>query len=68
LDADRIGAWKAQLLTGGLRPSTVNAYLSLLGAILNAAVDSDYPPHSPLMRKSRGGREGRRCSLCVALR
>jgi hypothetical protein len=47
LDADRIGAWKAQLLTAGLRPSTVNAYL----------------PHSPLMRKSRAGREARRCSL-----
>jgi len=34
LDADRIGPWKAELLADGLRPSTVNAYLSLLGAIL----------------------------------
>jgi integrase len=28
----------------------------LLGTILNTAVDSDYLPHSPLMRKSRAGR------------
>jgi integrase len=56
LDADQIGAWKARLLANGLRPSTVNSYLSLLGSILNAAVDSDYLPNSPLMRKSRAGR------------
>src|SRR6266540_76767 len=40
LDADRIGAWKA----------------SLVGTILNAAVDSEYLSRSPLMRRSRAGR------------
>jgi hypothetical protein len=34
LDADRIGAWKAQLTAEGLKPTTVNTYLSLLGTIL----------------------------------
>jgi len=34
----------------------VNTYLSLLGTILNAAVDDDYLPRSPLMRKSGAGR------------
>jgi integrase len=56
LDADRVGAWKASLATSGLKPASVNSYLSLLGSILNAAVDSGYLPHSPLMRKSRAGR------------
>jgi integrase len=56
LDADRIGAWKASLVAEGLKPTTVNTYLSLLGTILNTAVDSDYLPHSPLMRKSHAGR------------
>jgi hypothetical protein len=56
LDADRIGAWKARLVAEGLKPTTVNTYLSLLGTILNTAVDSDYLPHSPLMRKSHAGR------------
>jgi integrase len=56
LDADRIGAWKASLVAAGLKPSSVNSYLSLLGTILNAAVDSDYLAHSPLMRRSRAGR------------
>jgi hypothetical protein len=56
LDADRLGAWKANLAGSGLKPSSVNSYLSLLGTILNAAVDSNYLPHSPLMRKSRAGR------------
>lgn len=56
LDADQIGSWKAHLIAGGLKPTTVNTYLSLLGTILNAAIDSDYLPHSPLMRKSRAGR------------
>ena len=56
LDADRVGAWKASLAGSGLKPASVNSYLSLLGTILNAAVDSDYLPHSPLMRKSRAGR------------
>jgi integrase len=56
LDADRVGAWKASLAASGLKPASINSYLSLLGTILNAAVDSDYLPHSPLMRKSRAGR------------
>jgi len=56
LDADRIGAWKASLVAAGLKPSSVNSYLSLLGTILNTAVDSEYLSHSPLMRKSRAGR------------
>jgi integrase len=56
LDADRVGAWKASLVGSGLKPASVNSYLSLLGTILNAAVDSDYLPHSPLMRRSRAGR------------
>jgi hypothetical protein len=56
IDADRVGAWKASLAGAGLKPSSINSYLGLLGTILNAAVDSDYLPHSPLMRKSRAGR------------
>ncbi len=56
LDADRVGAWRASLAGSGLKPATVNSYLGLLGTILNTAVDSDYLPHSPLMRKSRAGR------------
>jgi len=56
LDADRVGAWKASLAGCGLKPASVNSYLSLLGTILNAAVDSNYLPHSPLMRRSRAGR------------
>ena len=39
-----------------LSPQTVNTYLSLLGTILNAAVDDDYLPRSPLVRKSGAGR------------
>jgi hypothetical protein len=39
-----------------LSPQTLNTYLSLLGTILNAAVDDDYLPRSPLMRKSGAGR------------
>jgi hypothetical protein len=35
-----------------LSPQTVNTYLSLLGTILNAAVDDDYLARSPLVRKS----------------
>jgi integrase len=34
----------------------VNTYLSLLGTILNAAVDDDYLARSPLVRKSGAGR------------
>ncbi|HWD43840.1 MAG TPA: hypothetical protein VHM23_09070 [Actinomycetota bacterium] len=34
----------------------MNTYLSLLGTILNAAVDDDYLARSPLVRKSGAGR------------
>jgi integrase len=68
LDADRIGAWKARLVAAGLKPATVNSYLSLLGTILNAAVDSEYLPHSPLMRKSRAGRVTAAKNMPVARR
>src|SRR6266545_865884 len=56
LDADHIGDWKAKMLAEGLAAQTINAYLSLLGTILNAAVDSDYLPRSPMRRKSGAGR------------
>jgi hypothetical protein len=52
LDADRVGDWKAKLIAEGLAAQTINAYLALLGTILNAAVDSDYLPRSPMRRKS----------------
>ena len=39
-----------------LTARTVNTYLSLLGTILNAAVDDDYLARSPLVRKSGAGR------------
>jgi Phage integrase SAM-like domain len=71
LDPSTIGAWKAAMVAERLSPQTVNTYLSLLGTILNAAVDDDYLPRSPLVRKSgaagprppatsrcRGGRSG----------
>jgi integrase len=56
LDPSTIGAWKAAMVAERLSPQTVNTYLSLLGTILNAAVDDDYLPRSPLMRKSGAGR------------
>jgi hypothetical protein len=56
LDADRIGDWKARMVAEGLAAQTINAYLSLLGTILNAAVDSDYLSRSPIRRKSGAGR------------
>src|SRR6266545_1865580 len=56
LDPSTIGAWKAAMVAVWLSPQTVNTYLSLLGTILNAAVDDDYLPRSPLMRKSGAGR------------
>jgi integrase len=56
LDASTVGAWKATMVAEGLAPSSVNTYLSLLGTILNAAVDDDYLPRSPLVRKSGVGR------------
>jgi integrase len=56
LDASTIGAWKSAMLAEQLSPQTVNTYLSLLGTILNAAVDDDYLARSPLVRKSGAGR------------
>ena len=56
LDATTIGAWKAAMVAEQLSPRTVNTYLSLLGTILNAAVDDDYLARSPLLRKSGAGR------------
>jgi Phage integrase SAM-like domain len=47
LDASTIGAWKSAMLAEQLSPQTVNTYLSLLGTILNAAVDDDYLARSP---------------------
>jgi hypothetical protein len=44
------------MLAEQLSPQTVNTYLSLLGTILNAAVDDDYLARSPLVRKSGAGR------------
>ncbi len=55
LDASTVGAWKAAD-RGGLAPRTVNTYLSLLGTILNAAVDDDHLARSPLLRKGGAGR------------
>jgi Phage integrase SAM-like domain len=55
LDASTIGAWKSAMLAEQLSPQTVNTYLSLLGTILNAAVDDDYLARSPLVRKSGAG-------------
>jgi len=56
LDASTIGAWKAAMVAEGLAARTVNTYLSLLGTILNAAIDDDYLARSPLLRKSGAGR------------
>src|SRR5215207_7440966 len=56
LDPSTIGRWKAAMVAEGLTPRTVNTYLSLLGTILNAAVDDDYLTRSPLVRKSGAGR------------
>jgi len=55
LDASTIGAWKSAMLAEQLSPQTVNTYLSLLGTILNAAVDDDYLARSPLVRKQGPG-------------
>jgi hypothetical protein len=52
LDASTPGAWKAAMLAERLSPQTVNTCLSLLGTILNAAVDDDHLARSPLVRKS----------------
>jgi integrase len=52
LDLSTIGTWKAAMVAEGLTARTVNTYLSLLGTILNAAVDDDYLARSPLLRKS----------------
>ena len=39
------------MVAEGLTARTVNTYLSLLGTILNAAVDDDYLARSPLVRR-----------------
>jgi Phage integrase SAM-like domain len=49
LDPSTIGKWKAAMVAEGLTARTVNTYLSLLGTILNAAVDDDYLARSPLV-------------------
>jgi integrase len=56
LDADTIGLWKGDMLGEGLAPRTINTYISLVGTILNAAVDSGYLDRSPLLRRSGAGR------------
>jgi integrase len=56
LDPSTMGKWKAAMVAEGLTARTVNTYLSLLGTILNAAVDDDYLTRSPLLRKSGAGR------------
>jgi len=56
LDPSTIGKWKGAMVAEGLTARTVNTYLSLLGTILNAAVDDDYLARSPLLRKSGAGR------------
>jgi hypothetical protein len=56
LDPSTIGRCKAAIVAEGLTARTVNTYLSLLGTILNAAVDDDYLPRSPLLRKNGAGR------------
>jgi integrase len=56
LDATTVGAWKAAMVAEQLSPRTINTYLSLLGTVLNAAVDDDYLARSPLLRKSGAGR------------
>jgi hypothetical protein len=47
------------MVAEGLTARTVNTYLSLLGTILNAAVDDDYLPRSPLLRRSGADRTPR---------
>jgi len=47
LDPSTIGAWKAAMVAEQLSPQTVNTYLSLLGTILNAAVDERPPAGRP---------------------
>ncbi len=68
LDPSTIGAWKAAMVAEQLSPQTVNTYLSLLGTILNAAVDDDYLPRSPLVRKSGAGRAAAARNLPVPRR
>ncbi|HZD02458.1 MAG TPA: tyrosine-type recombinase/integrase [Actinomycetes bacterium] len=48
LDADVVVAWQRDLTREGLSPRTISAYLSLLGTICNAAVNTGYLDHSPL--------------------
>lgn len=48
LDADTIAAWKASLLTAGLKAHTINDYLKRLNSVLNAAVDAGYLERNPM--------------------
>ncbi len=56
LDADTIGRWRGEMVAEQLSPRTVNTYVSLVGTILNAAVDNSYLERSPLLRRSGAGR------------
>ena len=56
LDADTIGQWRGEMIAEQLSPRTVNTYVSLVGTILNDAVDNGYLDRSPLMRRSGAGR------------
>jgi Phage integrase SAM-like domain len=47
LDARAAAAWQRAMTREGLSPRTIATYLSLLGTICNAAVDTGYLDHSP---------------------
>jgi integrase len=53
LDAHVVAAWQRDLTREGLSPRTIATYLSLLGTICNAAVDTGYLNHSPLTTPGR---------------
>jgi integrase len=50
------GRYQVRFQDGNHQRSAGNTYLSLLGTILNAAVDDDHLARSPLLRKSGAGR------------
>jgi hypothetical protein len=54
--SDEIATWKASLTRQGLRPRTVNSYLTILAVAVNAAVDVRLFARSPLIRPSGRGR------------
>jgi integrase len=53
LDARAAAAWQWAMTREGLSPRTIATYLSLLGTICNAAVDTGYLDHSPLTAPGR---------------